>query len=168
MHHTSQSWAMWIHFASSHPISLKATQVLFLYIYIYIYTHIFQVVSFLQVFLQEIFLHFASPHTCHIPHVSHDSVMKIILRMENFIKLPSVLLSLKSCYFFPLRSVIQNAMKPPNLLKNFNQVLLQTIKLSRKKETARSHCRYMTRIDFALKLHDQNQALSHSGRNVWK
>jgi len=37
--------------------------------------------------------------------------------MENFIKLLSVLLSLKSCYLFPLRSVIQNAMIPPNLLQ---------------------------------------------------
>jgi len=91
--------------------------------------------------------------------------MKIILHMENFIKLPSVLLSLKSCYFFPLRSVIQNAIKPSNLLQ---KALLQTIKLSRKKEIARSHCRYMIRIDFGLKLHDQNRALSHSGRNVWK
>jgi hypothetical protein len=60
--------------------------------------------------------------------------------MENFIKLLSVLLSLKSHYFFPLRFVIQNAMKPPNLLKNYNQALLQTITLSRKKEIAKSHC----------------------------
>jgi len=156
-HHRSPSWAMWIHFASSHPFSLKA-----------IYTHIFQVVSFLQVFQQEIFLHFASPHMCHLPHASHDSDIKIILHMENFIKLLSVLLSLKSHYFSPLRFVIQNAMKPPNLLKNYNQALLQTITLSRKKEIAKSHCRYTICIDFALKLHDQNQALSHSGRNVWK
>jgi hypothetical protein len=128
MHHRSQSWAMWIHFASSHPVSLKATQVLFLYIY----THIFQVVSFLQVFQQEIFLHFASPHMCHVPHVTHFSVMKIILHMENFIKLPSVLLSLKSCYFFPLWCKMQ--WNPQTSYKNYNQALLQTIKLSRKKE----------------------------------
>jgi uncharacterized membrane protein YagU involved in acid resistance len=68
---------------------------------------------------------------CHVPNASNDSVIKIILHMKNLIKLLSVLLSLKSCYFFPLRSVIQNAMKPPN--KNYNQAFLQTIKLSRKK-----------------------------------
>jgi hypothetical protein len=41
-------------------------------------------------------------------------------------------------------------MKPLNLLQKL-QALLQTIKLSRKKEIVRLNCRYMICIDFVLR-----------------
>ena len=119
MHHRSSSWSTWIQFACSQPISLKATDVLFFCIH----SHISQVVSFRQVFKQELFLHFTPPLTCHVPHAAHDSPIIIILHRENNSLSSSLCYCLQNSVtssLFGLWSMLQ--CNPPTSYKIYNRL----------------------------------------------